>query len=288
MRINSSTYLEFHLTRVGRSQHPFTMNFPLLPQSIWVRHFTRDLFRFVAFIISSVPQASAQDLMELHLVLAFDVSASVNDVEFDLQRSGTANALRASSVIAAINEAPGGIAIAIVQWSSTTRQALGLDWVELHNTQDITRYADQLRDMPRRIPGGGTMIHSGLDYAERLLKAAPRFARRQVIDIAGNGQTDDAEKLARTRDRILRQNIVINGLAIEEDRDDLTSYFHRFVIGGTGAFVITADDFDDFEAAMKIKLLKEISGAVYSHHYAPNLPYIQWAQAPSPSLTGGL
>ncbi len=226
--------------------------------------------------------------MELHLVLAFDVSASVNDVEFDLQRSGTANALRAPSVIAAINEAPGGVAVAIVQWSSSTRQALGLDWVELHNTQDVTHYTDQVQNMPRRIPGGGTMIHSGLDYAERLLKAAPRFARRQVIDIAGNGQTDDAEKLAQTRDRILRQNIVINGLAIEEDTDDLTNYFHQFIIGGNGAFVITADDFEDFERAMKIKLLKEISGAVYSRHKTLSPPNVRWAQVPLSASADGL
>lgn len=208
--------------------------------------------------------APAQDRMELHLVLAFDVSASVNDVEFDLQRTGTVNALRSDLVAAAIDRSPGGVAIAIVQWSSSTRQALGLDWVELHSKADVARYAAQVDAMPRRLPGGGTVIHTGLEFAARLLEAGPGYARRQVIDIAGNGQSDDPEGLAVERDRLTAQGIVINGLAIEEDGADLTPYFERYVAGGPGSFVITADGFEDFTRAMEIKLLREISGAIYS------------------------
>ncbi len=202
--------------------------------------------------------------MELHLVLAFDVSASVNDVEFDLQRTGTANALRAPEVMAAIEQAPGGIAIAIVQWSSVIRQALGLDWVILHSEADVAAYADAVDAMPRRIPGGGTMIHSGLDYASRLLDAAPGYARRRVIDLSGNGQTDDLDKLLEVRDWLASRGIVINALAIEEHHDDLTSYFRQYLISGPGAFVVTAAEFKDFHEAMQIKLLREISGSIFS------------------------
>ncbi|WP_299849115.1 DUF1194 domain-containing protein [uncultured Roseovarius sp.] len=205
-----------------------------------------------------------QNRMELHLVLAFDVSASVNDVEFDLQRSGTADALRSDLVAAAIDRAPGGVAIAIVQWSSRTRQALGMDWVELHDMRDVATYADRVDAMPRRLPGGGTMIHSGLEFAARMLEAAPGYAHRQVIDIAGNGRTDDEKRLRETRAKLLSEGIVINGLAIEEDAASLTRYFEAYVIGGQNAFVITADDFDDFADAMEAKLLREISGAVFS------------------------
>lgn len=228
----------------------------------------RGLWLGFALLISA-PWALAQERMELHLVLAFDVSASVNDVEFDLQRTGTALALRSDIVAAAIDRAPGGVAIAIVQWSSVTRQALGLDWVELHNEADVARYADAVAEMPRRLPGGGTMIHSGLEFAARLLEAAPRHARRQVIDIAGNGQSDDPKRLLVTRDRLLSQGIVINGLAIEEDDETLTNYFDRYVIGGSNAFVITASGFEDFTSAMEVKLLREISGAIYSLPHAP-------------------
>jgi Ca-activated chloride channel family protein len=224
----------------------------------------------VVCVVFWATTTTAQDLeadrMELHLVLAFDVSASVNDVEFDLQRTGTANALRAPEVMAAIEHAPGGAAIAIVQWSSVIRQALGLDWVILHTEADVAAYADTVDAMPRRISGGGTMIHSGLNYASRLMDAAPGYARRRVIDLSGNGQTDDLDKMLEVRDWLASRGIVINALAIEEHHNDLTSYFHRYLITGPGSFVVTAAEFEDFHEAMQIKLLREISGAVFSEN----------------------
>jgi len=207
----------------------------------------------------------SQNMMELHLVLAFDVSASVNDVEFDLQRSGTADALRDPAVMSAIGEAPGGMAISIVQWSSIKRQALGLDWVVLDTVEDAASYADKVDAMPRRLPGGGTMIHAGLEFAAQQLDTAPGQARRRVIDLSGNGRTDDDENLAEMRDKLISVGVVINALAIEELNNDLTTYFYSYVIGGPQAFVATADDFEDFTDAMQIKLLREISGAMFSN-----------------------
>lgn len=211
-------------------------------------------------LMAAAAPAAAGEEMDLHLVLAFDVSASVNDEEFDLQRGGTAQALRSPAVGAAIEAAPGGVAIAIVQWSSVTRQALGLDWVTLRSLADTRAYADAVAAMPRRLPGGGTMIHSGLDFAARMLVSAPGTARRRVIDLSGNGRTDGPDRLRDTRARLLARGVVINALAIEELNNDLTGYFHRRLIGGPNAFVVTADEFEDFAKAMRIKLLREISG----------------------------
>ncbi len=204
------------------------------------------------------------DEMELHLVLAFDASASVNDVEFDLQRRGTASALRSDAVSAAIEEAPGGVAIAIIQWSSITRQMVGMDWAALHTRDDAVAFADAVDAMPRNLPGGSTMIHAGLEFAARLFSTAPGSARRQVIDISGNGVADDLEPLLLTRQKLLSRNIVINGLAIEEDDLPITSYYAHNVIGGRDAFVITANDFGDFARAMEMKLLREVGGAVFA------------------------
>ena len=228
----------------------------------------------LCFVLLCHTAAQAQERMELHLVLAFDVSASVNDDEFDLQRTGTADALRSERVAEAIARAPGGVAIAIVQWSSKSRQALGLDWVELYNLGDVDAYADEVAGMPRRLPGGGTMIHTGIEFAARLLEAGPGEARRQVIDLSGNGQADDRDLLLESRDRVVSQGIVINGLAIEEDHDDLTEYFERYVVGGTNAFVVTANDFEDFTDAMETKLFREISGAVFSRDDASDTPVL--------------
>jgi len=217
----------------------------------------------IAVTSMSAP-ARAQERMALHLVLAFDASASVNDVEFDIQRTGTARALRHPSVRSAIAQAEGGVAISIVQWSSVGLQALGLDWAILRNTGDVDAFADRVRAMPRELSGGGTMIHTGLAFAARQLDAAPGTARRRVIDLSGNGRSDDHDKMLEMRDRLVRDGVVINALAIEEHNDDLTSYFYRFLIGGPGAFVITADEFDDFRVAMRKKLYREIVGPILS------------------------
>lgn len=215
-------------------------------------------------LLAAGPTA-AEERMELHLVLAIDVSASVNDEEFDLQRSGYAMALRSRVVGAAVEQAPGGVAIAIVQWSSVMLQELGLDWVTLRSRDDTVTYAETVAAMPRRLPGGGTMIHSGLEFAARLLETAPGSARRQVIDLSGNGESDDPDRLHETRARLVRQGVVINALAIEElNYKDLTSYFYTHVVGGEGAFVVTADEFEDIATAMQIKLYREISGAAVS------------------------
>ncbi|MEO0747529.1 MAG: DUF1194 domain-containing protein [Pseudomonadota bacterium] len=225
------------------------------------------MVRFALLLIGVFALAShaqAEDEMELHLVLAFDVSASVNDVEYVLQRQGTVEALRSFTVRAAIESAPGGIAMSIVQWSSIGQQALGLDWMHLQTHEDIDHYAQSIADMPRKLPGGGTMIHAGLNFAAEMFDTAPGIARRQVIDVSGNGRTDDERALLDVRDRLNRQGIVINALAIEEDHRDLTQYFFRVVIGGEGAFVETADDFPVFAKAMEMKLYREISGPLFA------------------------
>lgn len=221
---------------------------------------------FLFIMMSLSAPARSQPQMELHLVLAFDVSASVNDAEFDLQRIGTARALRHASVRAAIEQAEGGVAISIVQWSSIGLQALGLDWAVLRTSRDVEAFADQVRTMPRKLSGGGTMIHTGLEFAARQLDSAPGSARRRVIDLSGNGRADDHDGMLDMRDRLVRDGVIINALAVEEHKDDLTTYFHRFLIGGPAAFVITAEEFEDFSDAMRRKLHREITGPEVSRH----------------------
>ncbi len=224
------------------------------------------LLLMAAFLPVATDKMSAQTLeeVELHLVLAFDVSASINDSEFALQRNGTASALRHSSIRKAISEARGGIAVSIVQWSSIQQQAIAMDWIALKDDGDVIKFADAVRDMPRILPGGGTMVHAGLEFSARQFDAAPGIARRRVIDLSGNGHSDDFERMLVTRDRLVGQGIVINGLAVEEDYDDLSDYFSAWLIGGAGAFVVTVDDHEDFGKAMRTKLLREINGVIFA------------------------
>ncbi len=208
--------------------------------------------------------ARGQQTIELNLVLAFDASASVNDVEFNLQRMGTSAAFLDSAVAQAIERAAGGIAVSIVQWSSISRQRVGLGWHRLMDRSSIERFAAAVAKMPRRIPGGGTMIHSGLAFAGGMLSRSPYVARREVIDLSGNGVSDDLHKTHQQRNRLVASGVVINALAIEELKRDLTTYFRENVIGGAYAFVVTASGFEEFRKAMQMKLLREIEGPLIS------------------------
>ena len=209
----------------------------------------------IGFLLAVTTQGiSAQAVAHLNLVLALDVSASVNDQEFELQRTGIALALRDDDVQAAILQAPGGVNIAIVQWASIRHQRVALDWRHLDEKGDIDALADSVAAMPRALEGGGTMIHAGLDFAADMLRDAPMPAARQVIDLSGNGLADDVAALDAARQRLVENGIVINGLAIEEDPPyGITEHFREHLIGGPGAFVITAQDFPDFARAIDRK-----------------------------------
>ncbi len=242
------------------------------------------LFLFAGLILSvRAPGTSAQDNSHLNLVLAVDVSASVNDQEFGLQRTGIAVALRDPAVQAAITRAPGGINIAIVQWASIGHQAVALDWTHLREKRDIDALAEIITVMPRRLAGGNTMIHAGVEFAAEMLNQAPRPAVRQVIDVSGNGHADNVPLLEETRDRLIAKGIVINGLAIEEDPLDITRHFRRHLIGGPGAFVITAQDFPDFARAMRLKFLREIDAPIARHGCAVEVcPHTATLYEPGP------
>lgn len=202
--------------------------------------------------------AATASTVDLQLVFAFDVSASVNDAEYDLQRRGTAAALRDPDVREAVASLPDGMAVAAVQWASEFHQAVALPWKHVRGDKSLDRFADTMAAMPRKLPGGNTMIHAGLAFAANLIAESEIVARRRVIDLSGNGVADKIAETHRVRDRLVADGIIINGLAIEELKEDLTAFFRENVIGGPGAFVETAWDFDDVARAMRRKLLREL------------------------------
>lgn len=198
--------------------------------------------------------------VELDLVMAIDLSASVNDAEYDLQRQGTAEAFRDPDAIEAIVSQPDGIAVVAVQWASAKYQRVAVPWRVLRTAEDILAYADEVEVMPRTLPGGGTSISGGLIYAGTMFAYSPVYGRRRVVDMAANGIADNYENMREARDKLLDAGIIINGLAIEELRQNLTKYFQEFVIGGPNSFVQTCWSFEDFREAMRVKLIREIGG----------------------------
>lgn len=215
--------------------------------------------------------AVAQAPVELELILAVDASGSVSAAEFDLQVQGLAGAFRDPDVVAAIRDAgPTGVAVALVQWSGPGQQIVAVDW-------SLVSDADSAAALARRIVAAGrlimgeTAIDGGLAFAMGLLTTNELVGRRRIIDVSGDGETNWGAPPDRMRDRVVAAGITINGLAIVNEQPALGEYYRVHVIGGNGAFVVTATNYLDFARAIRIKLIQEISEGPIS--YRPPSPY---------------
>jgi len=212
--------------------------------------------------------------VDLELMLAVDASSSVSAAEFDLQMRGLAEAFRDPRVIAAIRASGDlGIAVALMQWSDNRKQKIAVDWTLVRNEAEARALADEIAATPRYLIGGGTAIGGALAYAIRQFANNGFDGRRKVIDLSGDGRTNQGVQPADMRDLALGRGIAINGLAILNEDPTVDSYYFANVIGGTGAFVMTANDYEAYGAAILAKLIKEISGvpiatAPPAHDYA--------------------
>jgi hypothetical protein len=215
-------------------------------------------------LLLAAPGARAQQPVDLALVLAVDSSGSVNGYEFDLQMRGLAEAFRSPSVVNAIHAAaPNGVAVNLVQWSSVNEQGQAFGWLVVRDTQSAERVADLIDRTPRLVQDGATAISAALDYATRLALGVD--AKRRVIDVSGDGRDNQSGEILEGRLRAVAAGITVNGLAILNEDPLLEFYYLSEIIGGEGAFVLGADDYDDFAQAMEIKLIKEISSAPISN-----------------------
>ncbi len=197
----------------------------------------------------------------MKLVLAVDVSASVDQTEYTLQVTGLAHALRDPDVRLAIaNTGDRGIAVIVTQWSGGNQQSIAIDWTRLSDDSSIDRLADRIAIMPRHFEGGDTRISAAIEHANRLIQTSDFNADGQVIDIAGDGGAENLGLAQNARDRAVASGTTINALAIAKDVLDLDVFFQRNVIGGPGSFVVKATSYEGFDAAMKRKLFREIGG----------------------------
>lgn len=219
----------------------------------------------------SLAQVSeAGQLVDLELVLAVDASSSVSAEEFDLQMRGFADAFRDPAVAAAIRATGDlGIAIAMIQWSDNRRQHVAIDWTHLTTADTTTDFAAMIDRTPRFLDGGGTAIGGAIEFASRAIARNAFQGVRKVIDISGDGRANQGAQPSKLRDLAVAQGITINGLAILNEDASVDGYYRTSVIGGTGAFVMTANNYEDFAAAMLEKLIKEIGSVPVADRPAP-------------------
>ncbi len=199
--------------------------------------------------------------VSLELVLAVDTSSSVSVEEFDLQMRGFAGAFRDPTVIAAI-AATGvnGIAVSMIQWSDNRRQQVAVDWALLSDEASIEAFAQEIDNTPRFLDGGGTAIGGAIAFALSEMERNGYAGTRRVVDISGDGRANQGAQPETLRDAAVLQGVTINGLAILNEDTSVDGYYRNSVIGGPGAFVMTANDYESFAQAIIEKLVKEIGG----------------------------
>lgn len=216
--------------------------------------------------LASVP-GRARDV-DLLLVLAVDVSRSIDEVEGQMQRQGYIEAIANRRVIDAILAGQRRrIALCYVEWAGASYQRTVIDWTLIDSEDAAIAFVERLAEAPR-ISESWTAIGAALDYAGNKIRTSPFVGDRKVIDISGDGRNNNGPPDAPIRDLLVAQGIVINGLPIMLGRanfgrppdNELDQYYEQNVIGGPGAFVIVARSFEDFGRAVRNKLIKEISG----------------------------
>jgi len=213
--------------------------------------------------------------VELEVILASDVSRSVDDAEFDLQRKGYAAALTDPRVLAAIQGRSGaaiGVGVCFIEWSEADEQRVVVDWTEIRDAEDAGGVAAAILAAPRSFMGR-TSISAAIDFAMMHFAKSPWQAKRRIIDISGDGTNNSGRPVTEARDQALAQGVTINGLAIINDKPNLgysahtqppgglPLYYRQNVIGGPNSFLLVVQDFNSFPDAMANKLAKEIDVA---------------------------
>jgi hypothetical protein len=218
---------------------------------------------------SSAGAAVSSERVDVALVIATDVSYSVDDNEARFQREGAIAAFRNADVVKAIQAGPlGRIAVAYIDFSSYSTNKVIASWHIVHDAASAEAFADQLAIAPRTL-GVQTSISSGLEMAAHLLETSGYVAAKQVIDVSGDGPNNEGHLVHKVRDEILAKGVTINGLPIMTPADqfdvyylpDLDKYYAGCVIGGPGAFIQVAHGFEDLARALRRKLILEISDA---------------------------
>jgi Ca-activated chloride channel homolog len=194
--------------------------------------------------------------MDLAMVLAVDGSASVTYDEFGLIAGGMAAALRDPTVAAGLI---GVSELSLLLWSGAGQQDIITGWTEILTEADLHAFADDVDNMPRTVRRGATAIGEALLASLALLAKVPVVPKRCIVDVIGDGRSNDGIAPGPIRDRMAAADITINGLCILHEEPDLLSSYTAEVIGGPNAFAVTCRDYQDFTEAMRQKLTREIA-----------------------------
>ena len=227
----------------------------------------RTLFLAMCIAVWSFATAAKDVAVDLELVLAVDVSGSIDEAEARLQREGYVNAILDPEVVAAVR---GGmlrrVAVTYVEWAGLYQNTV-VDWHLIVDERSAAAFAQKLIEAPI-FTAAWTSISGAINYALPLFGKNGYSGVRQVIDLSGDGPNNEGEKMPTARDRAVAAGVTVNGLPIVNDRPspfgfpaykDLDLYYIACVIGGPGGFIVVADTHQDFTRAIRKKLILEIA-----------------------------
>ncbi len=226
-------------------------------------------------VLSRSGGALAETPVSIELVLAVDTSLSVDDIEFDLQMTGMAQAFRNPDIIDLIGQQD-GVAVALFQWNEEADTRHAIPWHLLKNPDSILSFAAKVEALGRAPARKFTGIGKALEYGVRLIAGNAFAGRLLKIDISGDGRDNIGSLPSAAREQAKALGIQINGLPILIDTYALDVYYRDKVILGPGAFMEIANDYDDFARAFLRKLRREITPSM-SRHMPLSRPPVQQA-----------
>jgi hypothetical protein len=218
--------------------------------------------------LARITPARADEPVDVALVLAVDVSRSIDEDEARLQREGYRSAISDPKVVEAIRGGMlGSVALCYIEWAGIEYQRTVIPWTRIASQGDADGWANTLAQAPRASLSW-TSISGAIEASRRAIGECPHEATRKVIDVSGDGVNNSGPPAELARDRAVAEGITINGLPILNDRPTfgrappvpLDIYYRDSVIGGQGAFMIAAEDFEAFGNAVRRKLIREIAG----------------------------
>jgi hypothetical protein len=211
--------------------------------------------------------------VDVELVLAVDVSYSMDMDELAIQREGYAQAIQSKEFLQALKAGPNGrIAVTYFEWAASSDQKIIIPWRLIDGPETADAVAAEIMKTPIR-RASRTSISGAINFAMPLFDEDPYRGLRRVIDISGDGPNNNGGPVTMARDAALEKGIVINGLPImvkepsysTMDIDNLDYYYEDCVIGGPGSFVVSIKDRDKFKEAIRTKLLMEVAGRTPEH-----------------------
>ena len=214
--------------------------------------------------------------VNVELVIAVDVSYSMDMDELAIQREGYAQAIVSKDFLQALRAGTGKVAVTYFEWSMSGDEKIIIPWRVIEGPESADAVAAEIMNTPVR-RGSSTSISGAINFAVRLFEANPYRGLRRVIDISGDGPNNDGPPVTGARDAALAKGIVINGLPImvkepsylTTDIENLDLYYEDCVIGGLGAFIMTIKDREKFQEAIRAKLVREVAGFTPERRIGP-------------------